>query len=505
MSIFKKKILSMFTSGLDKLIITVLNENLNGFIDEDACEQLVVILENKSPKYTSQEALDSLLKHARKPMSWPAALRTLMVFHKLTHMHGNVLSDFMVSNQLDNLAQFKSANTPLSKEALAMVPHYYKYIQKLSYNYDDLSICFFPDDDFSKKLQENNLSLLHFISKVQNILGYLVGVLPLFEASLSQVEKADLIKQISYFCLTDCYYYYTYISQTVTFMLNEIVKLSDQDAIFLFELYSDHIQMTKTLKDSFKIKHQLKEFSLKIPDFYSIDLDLNKKTDAYIKELKKGKAKPTAATEKKTGKGKAKPKFAANLEIEVDEEDRDTVTVPVNKQQLSSLHELSNVNIQITTPNFNKAVQKRELFKPPQPNKVATNILSPRIRVISPTGEIAEGNKIMDLAGSKNGSIKLSDYNPFNPFLPREVIVVPQQSNEEIQASSVTGSKDLDQADQANEGTEQGKEKVIEENKSNNDNEGDEKEENNEEEETAEARNEGEEGDDYKMPCFASN
>ena len=79
-----------------------------------------MILENKSPKYTSQEALDSLLKHARKPISWPAALRTLMVFHKLTHMHGNVLSDFLVSNQLDNLAQFKSTNTPLSKEALGI-------------------------------------------------------------------------------------------------------------------------------------------------------------------------------------------------------------------------------------------------------------------------------------------------------------------------------------------------------------------------------------------------
>jgi len=64
-----------------------------------------------------------------------------------------------------------------------MVPHYYKYIQKLSYNYDDLSICFFPDDEFSKKLKENNLSLLHFISKVQNILGYLVGVNRTIEVS----------------------------------------------------------------------------------------------------------------------------------------------------------------------------------------------------------------------------------------------------------------------------------------------------------------------------------
>jgi len=396
-----------------------------------------------------------------------------------------------------------------------MIPHYYKYIQKLSYNYDDLSICFFPDDEFSKKLKENNLSLLHFISKVQNILGYLVGVLPLFEASLSQVEKTDLIRQISYFCLTDCYYYYTYISQTVTFMLNEIVKLSDQDAIFLFELYSDHIQMTKTLKASFQIKHQLKDFSLKIPDFYSIDLELNKRTETYIKQLKAGKPK-AAPTEKKTGKGKAKPKFAANLEIEVEEEDQDTVPAINNKQPLSSLQELSNVNIQITTPNFNKAVQKKELFKPPQPNKIATNILSPRIRVISPTGEIAEGNKLMDLA-QKNGSGRLGEYNPFNPFMPREIIVSKQNSEEVKEKPAEFGSQEIDQADQAAEvepkaedeaedeaeGEVEIEKKVIVEEKNEEEQETDQGNIHNEEEETAD--NNGEEEDDYKVPCFASS
>lgn len=304
-----------------------------------------------------------------------------------------------------------------------------------------------------------------------------------------------------HFCIDDPFPFLKRIS--LTNFIDEVVKLSDQDAIFLFELYSDHIQMTKTLKDAFKIKHQLKEFSLKIPDFYSIDLDLNKKTEAYVKELKKGKAKPVA-TEKKAGKGKGKgkPKFTANLEIEVEEEDKDTVPVPAVKQQLSSLQELSNVPLQITTPNFNKAVQKKELFKPPQPNKVATNILSPRIRVISPTGEIAEGNKLMELAASKNGSIKLSDYNPFNPFLPREVIVVPNnEEKEEVEEGKP--ASDLDQADQAAE--EQGKEKNVEENKNNEEN--NDNEEGNEEEETAEARNEGEgeEEDDYKVPCFASN
>ena len=263
--------------------------------------------------------------------------------------------------------------------------------------------------------------------------------------------------------------------------------------------------MTKTLKASFQVKHQLKDFSLKIPDFYSIDLELNKKTEAYIKELKSGKSK-SATPEKKAGKGKFKPKFATNLEIEVEEEAQDTVPA-INKQPLSSLQELSNVPLQITTPNFNKAVQKKELFKPPQPNKIATNILSPRIRVISPTGEIAEGNKLMELAAQKNGSGRLTDYNPFNPFLPREIIVNKQSSEEKI------GSKDLDQADQANEAAQtkveveaetKVEEKVAEEKKEKNEEETEQGNNNEEEEETA-ADNNGEEEDDYKVPCFASN
>ena len=57
-----------------------------------------------------------------------------------------------------------------------MVPHYYKYLQKLSYNYDDLGVCFYPTEEFVNRLKENNLSLLHFISKVQNILKYLIDV-----------------------------------------------------------------------------------------------------------------------------------------------------------------------------------------------------------------------------------------------------------------------------------------------------------------------------------------
>jgi len=166
--------------------------------------------------------------------------------------------------------------------------------------------------------------------------------------------------------------------------------------------------MTKKLKALFQIKHQLQQFHLKIPDFYSLDLEHNKKTELYIASLKKGTNKPQP--EKKPQKS-SKPKMTAKLEIEIDEPEKDQQPPGSILQPSASLQDLSNVLIQITTPNF-KSVQKKELFKPPVPERKGNTVLSPKIRVISPTGQVSEGKKLMDLI-SKGGAVKLSDYNPF--------------------------------------------------------------------------------------------
>lgn len=57
-----------------------------------------------------------------------------------------------------------------------MVVSYYTYLQKLGYNYADLNICFFAKNNLTEKLVDNNLSLLHFLSKLQNILNQLLKV-----------------------------------------------------------------------------------------------------------------------------------------------------------------------------------------------------------------------------------------------------------------------------------------------------------------------------------------
>jgi hypothetical protein len=59
-----------------------------------------------------------------------------------------------------------------------MVPHYSNYLHKLSYNYDDLKVCFVSDNELLENLKRNNLTMFHFMTKVQNMLSYLLKVNP---------------------------------------------------------------------------------------------------------------------------------------------------------------------------------------------------------------------------------------------------------------------------------------------------------------------------------------
>ena len=59
----------------------------------------------------------------------------------------------------------------------AMVSYYHNYLKKLSHNYEDLSMCFHFDEQYQTKLMQNNISPLHSLSKLQNILRYLIHVI----------------------------------------------------------------------------------------------------------------------------------------------------------------------------------------------------------------------------------------------------------------------------------------------------------------------------------------
>ena len=60
----------------------------------------------------------------------------------------------------------------------ALCIHYNIYLQKLSYSYEDLIICFEKKFDCEdNKLPQINLKNIHYISKIQNILNHLLKVI----------------------------------------------------------------------------------------------------------------------------------------------------------------------------------------------------------------------------------------------------------------------------------------------------------------------------------------
>lgn len=62
----------------------------------------------------------------------------------------------------------------------------------------------------------------------------------------------------------------------------------EDDAVFLYEMYSEHIQMTKKLQEIFTIRNQIPEFPIPQPEFYIIDLQFNRELELHILSLKKG-------------------------------------------------------------------------------------------------------------------------------------------------------------------------------------------------------------------------
>jgi len=167
-----------------------------------------------------------------------------------------------------------------------MVTYYYNYLKKLSYSYDDIKICFHLDEKFSIKLVENNISLIQLLSKLQNILKYLIQIFSLIEASLVELTPYQMIKQIAYFCFTDCYHYYTYINQLISPLLEEFFTLTNQDALLLYEIYSEHIITTRKMKQIYSWQNKLQEFSVLTPEFFVLDKEYNTKIELYIRSLR---------------------------------------------------------------------------------------------------------------------------------------------------------------------------------------------------------------------------
>ena len=158
--------------------------------------------------------------------------------------------------------------------------------------------------------------------------------------------------------------------------LENVFTLPPEEALIICEIYSDHIQITKKLKNFFDLKAHLRDFFLPVPDFFNLDPEFNKKVELYGNEIR---AKHPKKKENKTS--------ICSLTI-----DTDHITSPRFKGSIedkqTSLNEFS-----AKTPKRRSSLlgSEKSLFKPPRSFlRKKTPFAAPKIKVIKPKNRVDE-------------------------------------------------------------------------------------------------------------------
>jgi len=75
------------------------------------------------------------------------------------------------------------------------------------------------------------------------------------------------------------------------FPQGEIYELAPEDAIFAFEIYCEHVQISNRLKSFFDLRNFLHEFHIYPPEFHHLNEEQNIDIELYIIGLKRGSPK----------------------------------------------------------------------------------------------------------------------------------------------------------------------------------------------------------------------
>lgn len=62
--------------------------------------------------------------------------------------------------------------------------------------------------------------------------------------------------------------------------------MTNQDALLLYEIYSEHIITTRKLQQVYSWQNKLSEFSVLTPEFFVLDKEYNTKIELYIRSLR---------------------------------------------------------------------------------------------------------------------------------------------------------------------------------------------------------------------------
>jgi hypothetical protein len=246
--------------------------------------------DSANPTATKEEVCEKLLLQAGKQKTWASSLSSLMLIHRVIHKLGSQgYNPVNIGNakETSHLSRFKSKDqSPASLLHAPHVTYYFKYLKRLSYGYDDFHICFFPHKTLPESFLRDNLSFIHFLTRLQNLIGSVLQILPLFEVTFLQFPEYNLMKQLAYFYLTDCFYYYTYLNQAIMALLVKVYSLPAEDKLSVYELYIEHLKITQNLKECFELTKYLPEFLFKVPQFYNASPEFHSRFSSYMSNLK---------------------------------------------------------------------------------------------------------------------------------------------------------------------------------------------------------------------------
>lgn len=399
-----KKIHLLFGGELDKIFLNLLDGKADIFLDEIVFSKLMTILDNPNPKYAKKDIFDTFLRHINKTVDWQNALRITLTLHKLIHHSGDEILEVLNSKKCAQISDFKPPkNTPKNSGHHLLVSPYFTYVQKLAYCYQDLTVCFTHElKTLEKILQRNNMTLLHFLSKVQNILRTLLKILPFFESSMYEFKAPVLVKQALYFCLTDCQHFYSHINKVMDLILQEIFYLSPEDALFLFEIYCEHVAITNRLKSIFDMKNLLHDFYLEVPEFYVVDPMFNSEVELHVADLKKGHVP------KKRRKTSTIILLTTTSETQNDLNDEGDAQVPsfkslqvISRELIESIRSLTTIPDKANEKSYYKTPKfyMRKKGQIPQPKIKFT-----MVKESTPTARNKEGDKVTP-TGAKSASV----------------------------------------------------------------------------------------------------
>lgn len=210
---------------------------------------------------------------------------------------------------------------------------------------------------------------------------------------------------------------------TYLFTLDEIFNLPTEDATTLYQIYSEHVLITKKLKAAFDLKNHLTDFYLTLPEFFQINITFNSQVEIYVANLRRGQF----ARQKNCSLGMEQPR--ENNSISPREENTQPNAKSLCEISQSVVRSISNLHVSDKT----QPILPPKFFARRQNMNAANGV--PKIKVKKPANKFCdpeanvflkkgcEANQFLLKVPTMDDDIHLNNASPPEEHPPEEHVV----------------------------------------------------------------------------------